>query len=311
LRRPLRKVMEQRLAAWTARIIRARNRIASLGRGSVLVWLTVGLFVAVFLLGLANLPPIQRPVRWPLFALSGLLGAPSILLLVAAEYDASARLVGRFDVSPSEALRVSVLSTAANLLPLPGSVIVRTGALRRLGTPLNRAIMSTATLGLSWVGTGTFLIGTLVLATSGKTFGIALCVVGTLLLGGTYLILARMVPSTGVPALFMRILVIEAAFVLVGCVRFFLVMEGLRESPSVTQAVALTMSGMVASMVGIFPGGLGIRELAAGAIGVLVDLPASVGVVAASIVRLADLLVMAPLAFLSLRRTRNDPLSAE
>ncbi len=276
--------------------------MASATRGPVFVWATVALFVVVFVVGVANLPAIERPIRWPLFALSGLLGEPLLLLLLAAEYDASARLVGRSDVSLREALRVSVLSTAANLLPIPGSPIVRTAALRRLGTSVQRAVLSTVTIGISWIGTGTLLIGTLVIGSSGP-FGVVLCAIGGLLLGGTYVLVARMA-SAGVNTLFVRIFLIEAAFVTVASARFFLVLEGLRESPSLTQSAALTLSGMVASMTGIFPGGLGIRELAAGAIAPLVDLRPSVGVVGASIIRLADVLVMAPFAFALLRRTQ-------
>jgi hypothetical protein len=297
---PARSVLQQ-LSGLAERIFHARHRIAAATRHRFFVWSTVALFLAVFVVGLVNLPPIHRPVRWPLFALSGLVGQPLMLLLLAAEYDASARLVGRYDVLLRDALRVSVLSTAANLLPIPGSPIVRTASLKKLGTPVHRAVLSTATVGVSWLGTGALLVGALIIDSS-KAFGVALLGIGIALLAITYALVARM-SSGGVNALFVRILLIEAAFVTVASTRFWLVLEGLRESPSISQAAALTLSGMVASMTGIFPGGLGIRELAAGAISPLVHLQASVGVVSAAIIRLADVLVLAPFTFVLLRRT--------
>jgi hypothetical protein len=299
-----------RLASWTASLVGLRRRVSSPRLRQFSMWFAITVFVAAFSIGVATLPRIARPIHWYFFVLSGVLGAPLLLLLAAAEYDASARLVGR-SVSRAEALRISVLSTAANLLPLPGSAIVRTTALRRLGTSVQRAALSTATLALSWVGTGTILIGGIAVLASATAFGITLCVVGVVSLAATYLILVRMSPRDGVHALFARIFLIEAAFVAVGSARFFLVLEGLRQSPSMTQAAALTLSGMVASMTGFFPSGLGIRELAAGAIGPLVDLPPAVGVVAASIVRLADLVVMAPLAAFLLRRLSKQRHKSE
>ena len=299
---------ETGLIAKLVRAIGNRNRAMGPRGRRILLYAASAAFVAAFAFGLASLPRIGKPIRWPMFVLSGVVGAPSILALLAAEYEASARLVGHFRVPLRDALRVSILSTAANLLPVPGSPIVRTAALQRLGTPLRGAVASTAIIGMAWVATGALLIGVLFLIGSEEVLGFALGGGGALGLVATYIFVRRNRPSRGANALFVRIFVIEAAFVAVGSLRFYLVLRGLGESPSIRQAAALTISGMIASVTGVFPGGLGIRELAAGAIGPLVGLPLSVGVVAASIVRLADLAVMAPVTFVFLRRLDKRPL---
>jgi hypothetical protein len=62
---------------------------------------------------------------------------------------------------------------------------------------------------------------------------------------------------------------------------------------SVGQAVALTLSGVIAAATGIFPAGLGIREAVAAGIASAVSLPAAVGFVATAADRIAGLLVLA------------------
>lgn len=272
------------------------------------LWLGVAtvLFSGAFVLGFATLPDIRQPVRWHFFVLSGLLGAPALVALGAAEYDASARLLGHGQVPAREALRLSILSTAANLLPIPGSVIVRTAALYRLGSPLGGAVLSTLTVGLSWVATGALIIGGALLADSPDALGVVLLVGGAISMIGIYVLMRRIRGPAGVNSLFVRIVAIESLYVVVGAVRFLLVVAGLGLSPSLSQAAALTLSGMVASMTGIFPGGLGIRELAAGAISPLINLPASVGIVAASIIRIANLAVLVPIALVFLHGRDNQ-----
>jgi hypothetical protein len=289
-------------------LLRRRAREVSESRKRLWLAVAAALFIGAFALGLTTLPEIHRPVRWLLFVLSGLFGAPALVALGAAEYDASARMLGHDPVPVRESLRVSILSTAANLLPIPGSAIVRTAALYRLGSPIGGAVLSTLTVGLSWVATGALIIGVSLLADSPDVFGFVLLVGGVLSLSGIYVVMRRIRGPTGVNSLFARIVVIESLFVVVGAVRFLLVVAGLGFSPSLSQAAALTLSGMVASMTGIFPAGLGIRELAAGAISPLINLPASVGIVAASIIRIANLAVLAPISMLFLYgRDRRIP----
>ncbi len=293
----------RRLGERIAHLLLSR-RSREVSERSKRLWLAVAaaLFAGAFALGLTTLPEIHRPVRWHLFVLSGVFGAPALVALGAAEYDASARMLGHRPVSVREGLRISILSTAANLLPIPGSAIVRTAALYRLGSSLGGAVLSTVTVGMSWVATGALLIGLSLLAESTNVFGVVLLVAGALGLIGIYVVIRRVRGPAGVNSLFARIVVIESLFVVVGAVRFFLVVAGLGFSPSPSQAAALTLSGMVASMTGIFPAGLGIREVAAGAISPLINLAASVGIVAASIIRVANLAVLAPISLLFLYR---------
>lgn len=243
--------------------------------------------------------------------ISGLVGAPLRLLLLAAEYDASARMMGRSDVPFRQAIRISIFATAANLLPIPGSAIVRTAALHRLGAPVRGALLSTGTVALIWIATGVLLIGVALVVSSVSVLGVALCAGGAAALAGSFFVLRSVTVSADPNSLFIRIVVLEAAFIGLAAIRFLLILAGLGYSASVGQAAALTLSGMVATMTGIFPGGLGIREVAAGAVSALIDLPPSVGVIAAAVMRLADLAVMAPITFAVLRQESGRRVAKE
>lgn len=71
--------------------------------------------------------------------------------------------------------------------------------------------------------------------------------------------------------------------------RFFFVLVAFGFDVSIGQALALATSGILATAVGIVPGGLGLRELLAGAFAPLVALSASVGVLAAIVNRIAGM----------------------
>jgi hypothetical protein len=74
--------------------------------------------------------------------------------------------------------------------------------------------------------------------------------------------------------------VVEAATVAVNGVRTYLAFQLIGLSATPAQAVALTASVIVAAAIGIFPAGLGIRELIAGAVGAAVSLPVAQSVAA-------------------------------
>ncbi|MDQ3294034.1 MAG: hypothetical protein M3527_06255, partial [Actinomycetota bacterium] len=123
----------QRLTDLADRVIGARSPKVR----AVAYAVAVVLFVVAGVVGFASLPPRTEDARPWLFALVLLL-APLVSVANAAEYAVTARYVGS-RVRPVDALAVAVLSTAANLAPLPGSALVRAAALRRLGTGYRKA----------------------------------------------------------------------------------------------------------------------------------------------------------------------------
>lgn len=243
------------------------------------------------------LPDLESQVRWVPLVLAAVLGAPATVLANAAEYRVSAHLL-RHRVAPSEAIRVSLLASAANLLPMPGSPLVRMRALRQLGSSYRGAFSSTALVGLTWIGMTGVLVGGFSVPAGRLAFGTILLGVGVVATGVAYGALRMRRPGEEW-ILIWPLLVVEAVSVLVVGARFFLVLQGLGIDASFSQAIALTGAGVIASVVGFFPGGLGIRELLAAGIGPAVGLSAAAGLLAAAIDRLVQLVVLTPASLAS------------
>lgn len=257
------------------------------------------LFLVAFAFGLRGVPRgIVEVTWWPFVALA-LVAIPAANVANALEYAVAARIEGQ-RVPLAEAVEVSVLSSAANLLPLPGAALVRVRALRRGGSSYRRALSVTALVGGAWLATSLVLAGALLaLRRNGDVDD--LLVAGVLVLGAAGVAAAlvavrAMAPPGDGTQLGLALLGAEAVAVAVGAVRYLLVLGGLGIDVRVAQAVSLTLAGVIASAVGFVPGGLGLREALSGVIAGLVGLRAAVGVLAAAVDRLVGLPVLALLA---------------
>lgn len=265
-------------------------------------------FVVAFGLGLRAVPGgAVELTAWPFVVLA--VGAvPLASVANAAEHGVASRVEGH-PVAWRDALEVAVLSSAANLLPVPGAAIVRVRALRRGGSSYRRAFSVTLLVGGAWLATSLVAAGVLLLvqgAAVGTAPAATVLAAGSVGLVGAAAWTGVLAPAGQAPALGAALLGAELLTVAVAAARLLLVLRGLGLEASVEQAVSLTVAGVVASAVGIVPGGLGLREVLAGAIAGLVGLPAATGVLAAAVDRLVGLPVLAALAgaFAAGRRTR-------
>jgi uncharacterized membrane protein YbhN (UPF0104 family) len=258
-------------------------------------------FIGATLIATMQLPDVDRSIRWELLALMALVGVPATVALNTAEYAFSAGLLGH-SVRFGEALRTSLIASAANQLPIPGSVLVRVGALRRLGSSYARASASTATVGLAWIGATGILAGAAQLPSGARLLGLVLFLVGLLAVFLSYLMVRVHVGSSGAARMMLQVLLVEIGSVLASAARFYLVLLALGFGVAFPQALALTVAVVVASAAGFLPGGLGVRELLAAAISPLIGLPAAVGLLATAIDRLAALGGLSILALVLLWR---------
>lgn len=288
-----------RFASWSAAAgVTARRRIRDRSPRTerLLMVLAVLLFAAAAAFGVQRFPREPGDLRWiPLLA-GALGGVFPTAALNALEYVMMGRIVGR-RVRWSPALRVTVLASAANALPVPGAVLVRVQGLADLDVPYARAVGSAGIIGVAWVATTVLAAGVLQIAYGSLPIGVGAAVAGLLGLMVAYGWLFRRNGSEA-PALGLRILGIEAAFVGVSAGRMLLLLWGLGSSAGWAEAMALTVAAALASAVGFLPGGLGLREVLAAGIGPLVGLPVSMGVLAAVAQRLGSFAVLGVVALL-------------
>ena len=280
---------------------RRRWRLDSIsGRSrSVLMAVAIVFFIGAGAYAIRDFPSDAiSHARWWLLAIVCITGPLATVALNGAEYIAQARIVG-VEVAFLEGVRVSIVATAANMLPIPGSALVRTQALATSGSGYKKATATTFTVGAAWMGSTATLAADPRAGDGNDRGGRRGRRDRARLPRRLVRVVRRAQPPTGVGDMFGRILAIEAGAAIVGALRFFGILYALGIDISAPQAMALALASVIASASGIFPAGIGIREALAGAIGAIVGLPAASGVAAAATDRVAGLFVLAVLtAFL-------------
>ncbi len=237
------------------------------------------LFGAMAVLAARSFPWDERDVRWAWLVPVAVIGVPLNLLTSIWEFGIQKRLLGQQPDGWAD-FRTVVAARAANLLPLPGSVVVRTTSLVRAGGRVGLAALSNLVVALAWLGV-TLLLAGIALATSERwAYGLVAAAVGVPLVLAAVVLLRR--PDFGLAhpsATAGRLLVVHSVGTIVTGARFW------------WAAQALDAGG--ASAVGFFPAGLGVREALAGLAAATSGLGASVGVLVALLDRLVGLVAIA------------------
>jgi uncharacterized membrane protein YbhN (UPF0104 family) len=282
------------------RIVRARE-------GSQNPWLLIvalGAFVAFTILGVRALPHIDKPVRWELIVVAGLVCVPVIVALNALEF----RLMAHFAQHHPpmlEIVQITVLGSAANLLPMPGAVMVRLANLRKAGVRVTRGLNLTAIIGLAWLGTACVLGGGVQLWAH-TAFALGALAIGSVLLAIGALMLTRALdPGTRVAGA-LELFAIECAFILMQALRLFLIAAALRFDVSYAQTTTLAIATVAAAAIGFLPSGLGAREGIAALLAPIVGFPAAVGLVITAVDRLVSLAVLSVFAGIVTFATRRQ-----
>jgi len=288
------------MRAFLDRVLRARE-------GSQNPWLLIaalGAFIAFTIFGIRALPHIDKPIRWELIVIAGLVCVPVIVVLNALEF----RLMAHFAQHHPpmlEIVQITVMGSAANLLPMPGAVMVRLASLRKAGVRVTRGLNLTAIIGLAWLGTAGVL-GGVVQIWSHTAFALAALAIGATLLSiGTIMLARALEPGTRVAGA-LELLAIECAFILMQSLRLFLVAAALRFDVSYAQTTTLAIATVAAAAIGFLPSGLGAREGIAAVLAPIVGFPAAVGLVITAVDRLVSLAVLSVLAGIVTFTTRRQ-----
>jgi uncharacterized membrane protein YbhN (UPF0104 family) len=251
------------------------------------------LFVGSGVFAFRELPSIDAAPEWWILVLTGI-GVPTIAVLNSLEYHLMGKLVDH-KVGAWDAMRVTVVASAANLLPIPGAAVVRMQGLRKGGARVSHALNATAVIGLGWLGMTAVIAGA-VEVTARPWFTLAFVGSGVALLIGAWLLVARSRGAIYATRTLGRLAAIETGFVLVSGLKLFLTAHALHLHCSPAQGISLTSAAVVASAAGLLPGGLGLREALAAALAPAIGMPAAVGLVITAIDRIVSLVALAILA---------------
>ncbi len=249
-------------------------------------------------------------LSWEPLAALALVAAPASLLLKAAEFVVAARIAGQRP-GPRLAMETAVVSSAANLLPLPGSLLITVKALADGGAGYGGAVAASAVPGAAWLGI-TGMIGGAALVVEGATaVGLIALVGGGIALVGAGAIFRSTGPNNGRPTLVLAILLVETGWLAVSGFRFVLAAAVIGVDLTVTQALALSVAGAITVAIGFFPGGLGVREALIAALSPLIGLDLETGVLLGAVDRLVWLAALALAGVeLAVSRRRTSAVSA-
>jgi hypothetical protein len=285
------------------RIMKARDTPRS---SPWLLVLALGLFVVFTAAAFRALPPVETPIRWELLVVAGLVCVPIITALNALEYRVMAHFAHHHPPA-LEILQVSIMGSAANLLPVPGAVVVRLANLRKAGVRVRSGLNLTAIIGLTWVGAACTL-GGIAQLWSHVAFAVTVLGIGIALLTIAIGMLARTLDPGARVAGAVELLAIEIAFVTMQAVRLFLVAAALRFDVSYAQATTLVIATVSAAAIGFLPAGLGAREAIAAVLSPIVGFPAAVGLVITAVDRVVNLVVLSVFAGIVTLATRRQRL---
>jgi len=281
-----------RLAAF----LKARTRPLSPGVNRLLLLIAAAAFLIAAALALRDLLASQRKLSLLPILVAGLVGVPLTIVLHALEFRQSAQLVG---VAPSirSSLVTTILGGAANFLPIPGSLVVRTRELLSSGSTTTTATIAAATPAPMNLAVATGLAALARALQSGVDQLAVITFLIAVAAAGASVVLLSLLASISYRSL-MSLLLTQLLLVAVSTARTLLVLIGLGSAASLAQGLFLTSTGTIAVAMGFFPAGLGIKELALGAISPAIGLPVALGIAASVIDRLSRMAVLGIAAFL-------------
>ncbi|MFA9446125.1 hypothetical protein [Egicoccus sp. AB-alg6-2] len=282
-----------RLVALVKRVGAARDPSPRARR--VLLVLGLVAFVVMLVVSLRALEVGFDDVSWWPLVVAGLVLTPLTILGNAAELRVMAYATAQRPLPWSESVRVVVLATAANLLPIPGAALVRVQALRTRGASGAAATAVNVAGAGAWLGSGLLIAGLALAPVRGPVallaaaVGVVGCVVAALIVRKIAL------PGRALRAT-LALIYVEVTVTLLYGVRLLVVLAALRVDLELLQALVIALSAPLSAAAGVFPSGIGLAEAISGLLAPAVALPAAVGVAATGLNRVVGLAVTAPLA---------------
>ena len=271
--------LRERLSPHRANLRRAALFIAFCGFAAGLFW------------ALASISDLwSRIAILPLVLLLAA-GVPVTIALNAAEFRVMLEAAGA-SAPWRMALEVTIYTSAANLLPIPGGVITRLGGMRARGVGLKEGSWLILLFAGAWAGTAFSFSGAAIAPRDG--------LLGALFLAaGLAFLILSMWSLRGRGAgygLLGKILLIRVALQTVEMARLMLAFRALGTALPLAHAAVFAISSFVGTAVSIIPAGIGINEGVTALLSPVIGLSPATGFLAAAVNRVV---VMAGLALVA------------
>jgi len=257
--------------------------------------LLISVFIA-FLVAGRSIGLDSNSVAWRWVMLSAFLTAP-LIACNAAEYWLIARTHG-LRLIFADCIRVTLIGSVANLLPIPGQSATRVADLASRRVAISQATRTTLAAGVLWAGWLFILAGMASLERQNALFpagfltlGIACCVLSVMQINS---------PDNRLRWIALGSL-IELFAVFIAWWRLILSLEAIDIAYTFSSAAVLLCANVVSSAVGLAPAGLGIREAAGALIAPQVNIDPLAAAVAIALSRFVGLAVCTSLALVSYR----------
>ena len=244
-----------------------------------------------------ELPP--DGIAWGYVAIALVAGVPATVALNAIEVSLAGQLVGR-TIPLMSAVRIAVLGSAANVLPIPGALLVRMGDLLSRGTRPQLAFRAQVAIGFMWAGIsclGVAIATAQESSSQSSWFWYLLAALGVVL--GTIVLPQRSLRYV------VAILGVEAMAVVLIALRLTLAWSALGLGVDASASIAIAGANALAALVWVIPSGLALREGISAALASVVGLPPAVGVSGQVVDRLVGFVGHAVLIPLLSRSSRS------
>jgi len=260
-----------------------------------------GLFLALCVFGLGLgwaatrvSDALERLTLAPLLVLL-LVGVPANVALNAAEFRAMLQVAGR-QLPWFPALEVTVYTSAANMLPLPGGVMTKIAAMRVRGVAVRQGSWLAFLFAGVWAGSA-FCFSGAAIVLNNKAPGLLFLSVGATALAFSVKWLHRERANYW---LIGKIVLIRLSSLTVETARIILALHALGTAVDPFATAVFAVSSFVGTAISVIPAGLGVREGVVALLSPLIGLDPAIGFLSASLSRLADFVVLSLLSVILL-----------
>lgn len=266
------------------------------------------LFVGGLIWSLKSVPDLDEQIRFAPLLLLLVIGAPIGTVLNSVEMYAISRIAGG-PMSWRTSFELTVYTSAANMLPLPGGALAKLAAMKVHGVGYGRGTAMILLSSAIWGGLAFLYSGAALLWLGHADIATGFALAGFLLLALCGFGFARFAHwrLVGLVALMRLISFPVEAF------RYMLALIAVGASVGFVQSSIFVVASFIASAVVFAPSGLGVGESAAALLSSLIGISAALGFVAAAlgrVVRLAGLSLIVGALLLVNGKSRLRTLAA-